>query len=154
MLYIQKCPEKNDITMKTIFSVSTLTENPKMILSLLPEIRSILSQTILTSDIIAEICKVLTYDVMYDISTTWINDTDTTIAMECDWTDWLVQEIPVNPSSSKYIEEALGITVENEFTKIHVKHEQYGKQNIFITVMNNCLIVSTKYEILYKYCTT
>ena len=119
----------------------------------LPEIRNVLSQTILTCDIIGKICEILTYDVICDISTIWINDIDTTIGMECLWVEFLVQEIPLNPSSSKYLEEALGITDENEFTKIQVKHQQYGKHPIYITIINNSLIMSTKYEILWEYCT-
>jgi hypothetical protein len=120
--------------------------------SFLPEIINTLLQTTLTSDMIGKICEMLIKETINQICTTWINDSDTTIGMECDWTDWLIQEIPLNPSSSKYIEEALAITDENEFTKIYVEHKQYGKQDIYITVIDNSLIFSTKYKILYNYC--
>ena len=120
---------------------------------ILPEIMNTLSQTMLTSDIIGEICKILTYEVIDNICTTWINDTDTTIGMECLWEDFLVKEITLNPSSTKYIEEALNIIDTNDFTEIEVKHEQYGKQSIYITIIDDSLIISTKYQILYDYCT-
>lgn len=102
---------------------------------------------------IGEIRKILINEAINEICTTWINDADTTIGMECDWADWLVQEVPLNPLSSKYIEEALGITDEYQCTKIYVEHERYGREKLVITVIDNRLIFSTKYEILCEYCT-
>lgn len=121
---------------------------------ILQELETILSQqTILTTDIIKEIYKSLINDIIHKICTTWINDIDTTIGMQCLWKDYLVKDIPLNTSSSNYIEEALNITDEHDITKIHVEHKQYGTNEIYITVIDNSLIFSTCYRILNDYCT-
>ena len=118
---------------------------------ILPEIWNTLSQTILTSDIIGEICKILAYDVIFYICTTWVNDINTTIGMECLWEEFLVNDIILNPLSKKYIIEALNITDTIDFTMIEVKHKKYCEQDIFITIEDNNLIISTEYRILYNY---
>ena len=118
----------------------------------LQDITKILSKTVLTSDVIKEVCKIITCDVMKEICTIWINDPDTTIGMECLWQDMLINRLNICSSLSE-IEEALDITLDKDYKCIEVKHEKYGKQNVYITVLNDNIIMSTKLNILYDYCT-
>lgn len=118
----------------------------------IPEITKLLSKTILTSDVIQKICEKITFDALIEVCTAWVNDVDTTIGMECLWEDFLIKEIPL---TSACIKEALSIMVplEEEYVELEVEHEKYGKQDVYITVLDSNIIISTKYRILYDYCT-
>lgn len=118
----------------------------------LPEITKLLSKTNLTSDVIQKICEKLIFDALIEVCTEWVNDVDTTIGMECLWEDFLIKEIPL---TSACIKEALSIMVplEEEYVELEVEHEKYGKQDVYITVLDSNIIISTKYRILYDYCT-
>ena len=117
----------------------------------LPEITKLLSKTILTSDVIQKICEKITFDALIEVCTAWVNDVDTTIGMECLWEDFLIKEIPLTSTS---IKESLDIIIPiEEYVKLEVEHEKYGKQDVYITVLDSNIIISTKYRILYDYCT-
>ena len=117
----------------------------------IPEITKLLSKTILTSDVIQKICEKITFDALIEVCTAWVNDVDTTIGMECLWEDFLIKEIPLTSTS---IKESLDIIIPiEEYVKLEVEHEKYGKQDVYITVLDSNIIISTKYRILYDYCT-
>jgi hypothetical protein len=120
--------------------------------AILPEVIKMPSQTILTSDVMADICKILVKNVITELCTEWINDSDTTIAMECGWYDCLVEDYPLSPFISKYFKEALDISDEKKYEELELQHKQYDSQYVRVTVIDDHLVISTKYELLRSYC--
>lgn len=115
---------------------------------LLPTIREVLSKTVLVPNVIEKITGILLYDIIKTKCTEWINDSDTTIAMECDWTDWLVENIPL-PFTKEELLSALDGTQSDGIVKIDVKHKQYGNQSVYVSIFHKYILVSTRKRLLY-----
>ena len=91
----------------------------------------------------------LCYDDVQKICTDFVNDPDITIAMECDWTDWLVQEVPLEYSAEQ-IMHALNVTTKDEIVTVPVIHQRYGNQVVYVVICDKCIIISTRESLLYE----
>jgi hypothetical protein len=92
----------------------------------------------------------LTIDKIKNICTKFINDPDTTIGIENQWFEYLVKEHVLNYKKEE-IMRILNIDRNDIPTQITVNHSQYGNTNIYITVCENGIIISTKKWLIDKY---
>ncbi len=118
----------------------------------LPLIVKGLSKTSLTLDLIDNICGRLVYDVIKMKCTEWINDPDTTIGMECFWTDYLVEEIPLEFTKEQLANALVNTETSLGFSEIHVEHDRYGEHNVYIAIFDKRIIISTRDWLLRDYC--
>jgi len=118
----------------------------------LPLIAEGLSKTPLTSDLVDNICGRLVYDVIKKKCTEWVNDPDTTIGMECFWTEYLVEEIPLEFTKEQLANALLNTDISLEFPEIYVEHDKYGEQDVYIAIFDKRIIISTRCWLLRDYC--
>ena len=89
----------------------------------------------------------LTFDYIKQICTEFVNDSDTTIGMECNWEDYLVKEIPLKFNTIQ-IMEALGVRTIEYPVPVNVHHDKYGDMDVYIAIYNNHIVISTKSRLL------
>ncbi len=77
------------------------------------------------------------------LCTTFVNDTDTTIGMECDWHDFLIWQVKHDFNKAD-IMSALNINTSEYAVPIEVLHNKYGKMNVYIALYDNSFEISTK----------
>ena len=113
------------------------------------QIEKILTKSIFTHDIVNKICGILAYDIIKKKCIEWINDPDTTIGMECNWVEYLIEKISINDLGlcKEHIYNALNVS-SNEIAKMYINHEIHGIQIIYIIINDDDIIISTKYSLL------
>lgn len=88
-------------------------------------------ETMLTSKLIRKLC--------YD----FVNDPDTTIAMECNWEDWLVRDISMEYSANE-IMQAFNVTNNQYPVLVQVQHKKYGDTTVYVAIYDNLIRISTR----------
>jgi hypothetical protein len=78
---------------------------------------------------------------LVQICTEFINDSDTTIGMECQWLDYLTQEISI-ALGEQQIKELLH--TKDNIIPVEVEHNQYGNMKVYAGIADNKIVVSTK----------
>jgi hypothetical protein len=85
----------------------------------------------------------ISYDNIQKICTDFVNDSDTTIGMECDWHDYLVQEVSLD-FDNEQIMHALRVDTCKNVVCMPVEHEHYGEMDVYIRMYDKKIIISTK----------
>lgn len=92
----------------------------------------------------------ITFAEIKALCTNWINDPDISIGMECMWEDFLVEKINIEANSEE-IMKALNVSNKNEIVSIEVEHNKWGTQDIYISIYDNMIEISTKKWLLTSY---
>jgi urate oxidase len=79
--------------------------------------------------------------ILVQICTEFVNDSDTIIGMQCDWHDYLTQEISVALGEQE-IKELLH--TKDNIISVEVEHNQYGNMEVYAGIADNRIVVSTK----------
>jgi hypothetical protein len=67
--------------------------------------------------------------------------------MECDWHDYLVQEVSLDVNSAELMH-ALRVDTDKNAVHIPVEHEHYGEMNVYIRIYDKKFTMSTKHWLL------
>jgi hypothetical protein len=94
----------------------------------------------------------ISYNDIAKICKEFVNDPDTIIGMECNWTDYLIWRIKWQPRSAynkNSIMAALNVSSFEYAFPIHVHNEKYGGEiTVYIAVYDDCMEISTKEHLL------
>ena len=94
----------------------------------------------------------LTYEYIKNICTEFINDSDTIIALENNWLDWMTQTIYVDGSKEE-IMKALNVNTADKAVCIPVKFVYRGIEDdseMYVAIYDNKIRISTLERLLYK----
>ena len=94
----------------------------------------------------------ISYDDIKNICTEFVNDSDTTIGIECMLTDYLVKEVILDCKTKDELCEALNVSRTDYAIPIEVHHEKYGDMEVYLALCDNGFIVSTKEWLLNADC--
>ena len=92
--------------------------------------------------------KTLSRDDIHELCTEFVNDPDTTVGMECNWLDYLVQKIPLPDFSAEQIMQALDLSSDDTIVCKTVEHQNYGGTHVYLTIHDGYIMVSTKLWLL------
>lgn len=91
----------------------------------------------------------LSFEDIKNICTEFVNDTDTTIGMECNWTEWLIKDITFE-NKKEEIMQALNVSTTDYIVPLNVCHYRYGEMPVYIAIYDDGIIISTKERLLYE----
>lgn len=88
----------------------------------------------------------LSFETIKNICTEFVNDSDTTIGMECAWPDYLVKWIELKDvkHTKEDIMQALNVNTTDYAVKVNVHHNQYGDMDVYIAIYDDGIMISTK----------
>jgi hypothetical protein len=89
----------------------------------------------------------ISYEHVQKICTDFVNDSDTIIGMQCDWHDYLVQEVLLDFNSEEFMH-ALRVDTDKNVVCMPVEHENYGEMNVYIRIYDKKIRMSTKHWLL------
>lgn len=88
----------------------------------------------------------LTFEEIQKLCNDFINDSDTIVGMENDWTDMLVDKIKLDASREE-IMQALKVTTCDNAVAVPVKLVYYGKEedmDVYVAIYDRYIMVSTR----------